>query len=151
MELTVKQQEARTSIQNLEDSLTGMWTEENDIFIGDSDFCPLKHHFTDGLYGREIFLKKDTIAIGKLHKKDSFVFIMSGEAKIVTENETKEVKGPCMFISEAGNKKAVHAVTDLVWIDVYHNETNTKDLHTIEDNVIAKNYIEYEEYKQLKN
>ena len=56
-----------------------------------------------------------------------------------------------MFISEAGNKKAVHAVTDLVWIDVYHIETNTKDLHTIEDNVIAKNYIEYEEYKQLKN
>ena len=88
MELTVKQQEARASIQNLEDSLTRMWTEENDIFIGDSDFCPLKHHFTDGLYGREIFLKKDTIAIGKLHKKDSFVFIMSGEAKIVTENGT---------------------------------------------------------------
>jgi hypothetical protein len=158
MELTVNQtklvvskQEARAAIQHLEDSLISMWTEENDIFIGDSDFCPLKHHFTDGLYGREIFLKKDTIAVGKLHKTDSFVFIMSGKAKIVTENGTKEVEGPCMFISEAGDKKAVHALTDVVWIDVYPNETNTKDLLVIEDNVIAKNYIEYEEYKQLKN
>jgi len=56
-----------------------------------------------------------------------------------------------MFISKAGNKKVVYAITDVIWIDVYSNEGNSEDLQIIENNVIAKNYLEYEEFKQLKN
>ena len=151
MELTKYKKKVRASIQQLEDSLITMQSQNDNIFVGDTENSPLTHHFTDGLYGREILLKKGTAAIGKLHKKDCFVFIMSGEVKVVTEDGNKEAKGPCMFISKAGNKKVVYAITDVIWIDVYSNEGNSEDLQIIENNVIAKNYLEYEEFKQLKN
>ena len=154
MKLTKYQEELRFSIQELENNLNSMHAEDNNIFTGDSEagekIACLKHHFADGLYGREILLKKDTAAIGKIHKKDCFLFIMSGEVVIVTEDGNKKIKGPCMFPSLAGTKKVAYALTDVVWIDVYANKENSVDLKVIEDNVIAKNYLEYEEYKQIK-
>ena len=63
------------------------------------------------------------------------------------------------MMSEGGTKRALYAVTDLVWTTIHHNPTNTQDLDKIEDIVIAKNYEEYEKFlsseksvvKKIKN
>jgi len=65
--------------------------------------CPLKHSFTPGIYVREIFLPKETMIVGKIHKHEHPNFLMSGEVLVVTEGGGKEyLKGPMSIISPAG-------------------------------------------------
>ncbi len=115
--------------------------------IGDSEVCPLKHSFTDGMYVREIFIPKGTMLTGKIHKHAHPNFLMSGIVDVVTEhNGVERIIAPKAMISEAGTKRALYAVTDLVWITVHLNIDNTKDLEALEKNVIAKDYKEYDKF-----
>lgn len=113
-------------------------------FIGDSEHCPLKHSFSDGLYVREIFIPKGTILVGKLHKHDHPNFLMQGEVSVLTEEGPKRIKAPCSMISPAGTKRIVYANEDTVWITVHLNPTNTHDLVQLEEEIIAKTYEELE-------
>ena len=79
---------------------------------------------------------------------------------VITEQNGEEmIEGPCFMMSEGGTKRALYAVTDLVWTTIHHNPTNTEDLEKIEDIVIAKNYDEYNKFlksessvvKKIKN
>ena len=74
--------------------------------VGDNNTCPLKHSFADGIYVREIFIPKDSIVVGKIHKHEHPNFLMSGTVKIVTEFEDELLTGPLSIISKAGTKRA---------------------------------------------
>lgn len=120
-------------------------------FNGDSDYCPLKHSFADGIYVREIFIPKGTILTGKIHKHSHPNFLLKGTVDVVTEGGGAErIIGPCSMISEAGTKRALHAITDLVWVTVHLNLTDTKDLSVIEKDVIAEDYNEYNKFVGMK-
>jgi len=54
------------------------------------------------------------------------------------------------MMSPPGTKRALEAVTDLVWITVHHNPTNTQDLEELEKIVIADSYDDYEVFVGLK-
>jgi len=120
-------------------------------FKGDSDYCPLKHSFADGIYVREIFIPAGTILTGKIHKHSHPNFLLKGIVDVVTEGAGLErIEGPRSIISEAGTKRALHAITDLVWVTVHLNLTNTEDLKEIEKDVIAENYKEYNRFIEFK-
>ena len=79
---------------------------------------------------------------------------------VITEQKGEEIiEGPCFMMSEGGTKRALYAVTDLVWTTIHHNPTNTEDLNVLEDMIIAKDYKEYEKFlsseqsvvKKIKN
>ena len=109
--------------------------------LGDSDLCPLKHNFADGVYVREIFIPKGMIVVGKIHKHSHPNFLMSGDVSVFTEQEgPKRIKAPCSMISPAGTKRVVFSHEDSVWITVH--VTNETDLDKIEQEVIAKTYKE---------
>lgn len=112
--------------------------------IGDSDRCPLAHRFTDGIYVREIMIPAGTPLVGKIHRHDHPNFLMSGTVRMITEDGPEEITGPKVMISKAGVKRALFAVTDLVWVTVHHNPTNTQDLKKIEKFVIADSYEEFD-------
>ncbi len=112
--------------------------------IGDSDRCPLTHRFTDGIYVREIMIPAGTPLVGKIHRHDHPNFLMSGTVRMITEDGPEEITGPKVMISKAGVKRALFAVTDLVWVTVHHNPTNTQDLKKIEKFVIADSYEEFD-------
>jgi len=121
-------------------------------YIGDSVMCPLKHSFSDGIYVREIFIPKRTILTGKIHKHRHPNFLMSGLVDVVTEDGGHErLSGPCSIMSPAGTKRALRAVTDLVWITVHHNPTNTQNLKVLEEIVIADTYKDYERFVESEN
>jgi len=137
----------REEIMSLERSIS----EQEDAFFGDSDICPLKHSFCDGVYVREIFIPRGIILTGKIHKHEHPNFLMSGTVEVITESGGKEtLTGPVAMISPSGTKRALHAVTDLVWITVHHNPTNTQDLNELEKIVIADSFDEYERFKTSK-
>ena len=120
----------------------------------------MKHYFSDGIYVREITIPAGMVIVGKIHKHRHPNFLLKGKVMVITEQKGEEmIEGPCFMMSEGGTKRALYAVTDLVWTTIHHNPTNTQDLNKIEDIVIAKNYDEYNNFlkseegvvKKIKN
>jgi hypothetical protein len=118
-----------------------------DGYTGDSERCPLKHYFTEGIYCRRIFIPEGEIIVGKIHKHAHPNILMSGTVEVITEQEGKEtLTGPLFMISEPGTKRALKALTDLDWITVHHNPSDTEDLEKLENIVIAEDYEAYENH-----
>lgn len=109
-------------------------------FIGDSEKCPLKHSFGDGVYVREIFIPKGTLIVGKIHKHSHPNFLMKGEVSVLTEEGPKRLKAPLSMISPAGTKRVVYAHEDTIWITIH--VTKKTNLNKIEKEIIAKTYAE---------
>lgn len=144
--VSVEKNSVRKSIMNFEEQIVA---QENS-FIGDSDLCPLKHTFSDGIYVREIFIPKGMYIVGKIHKHAHPNFLMSGEVDVVTKDGKETIIGPCSMISPAGTKRALYAKTDLVWITIHHNPTNTQDPEKLEKIVIADSFEEYDKFEKLQ-
>lgn len=104
---------------------------------------PLKHTFTTGIYSREIFLPKDSIVVGKIHRHDHLNFISRGRVTVLTKDGLQTIIGPCTMISSAGTKRAVYAHDDTVWTTIHANPDNETDLDRLEEFIIAKNYDEF--------
>lgn len=105
---------------------------------GDSPLLPLKHTFGDGIYVRDLFIPKGTLVVGKIHRKPTLNFLLSGEITVLTEDGVKRLKAPMYFIAPAGSKKVGYTHEDTVWINVH--ATKETDLEKIEEEVIAKSY-----------
>lgn len=86
-----------------------------------------KHHFTDGLYAREIFVPKDLCGTGKIHLFGHLTIIVSGEASVMTDEGMKRIKGPSIFTSPAGVKRAVYVHEDTHWITVHACNAKTHE------------------------
>lgn len=136
----------RSSIVDFENMLSSV----DGAFFGDSDICPLKHSFSDGIYVREIFIPAGTILVGKIHKHEHPNFLMSGTVDVVTEYGSERIEAPKSMISKSGTKRVVHAITDTVWITVHVNKDNTRDLNKLEEKIIAKSYDEYDKFISRK-
>ena len=125
--------------------------EIDGAFLGDNEVCPLKHTFADGIYVREIFIPKGMCIVGKIHKHSHPNFLMKGTVNVVTEFGSERIEAPCSMISKAGTKRALYAETDLIWVTVHSNVSNTQDIDKIEDFVIAESYGEYQKFIQYKD
>ena len=148
-ELSVKTKNQKQSISDFEKKLLSI-VDNKGIFAGDNKLCPLKHTFVHGVYVREMKAKKETIIVGKIHQYDHVTFLLSGKLLVATENGTEEFIGPCYFKSVAGLKRVGYVVEDVIWINIHPNPTDTEDLEILEEKLIAKNYLEYEQNKKLK-
>jgi hypothetical protein len=116
--------------------------------FGDSDLCPLTHTFVDGKYIRQMVIPKGTAIVGKIHKHDHPVFLISGSVIMYSEHGGKEhLSGPLCMESKAGVKRVILAMTDAVFITVHENADNGQDLKKIEEFVIAPSFEEYEAFK----
>lgn len=108
--------------------------------------CPLQHVFAPGAYARTIFIPAGSVIVGKIHKHQHLNILSQGEVQVLTESGGVEhLRGPLTMVSPAGTKRAVYALTDVVWTTIHL--TNETDLAKIEDETIAKTYEEYEQFK----
>lgn len=105
------------------------------------------HHFAKGVYGRELFIPKDTILTGKIHKYSQLNILSQGEISVLTEEGIKRVKAPFHIVSPPGTKRIAYAHEDCVWTTVHG--TFETDLEKIEDYLIAQSEDEYLEFKAL--
>tara|TARA_R100000935_G_scaffold58460_1_gene95692 strand:+ start:1949 stop:2401 length:453 start_codon:yes stop_codon:yes gene_type:complete len=149
MKKELKSSKHRKALVDLEKQLLSI-ADDKYIKTGDNDLFPLKHSFAHGIYVREMKMDKETFVIGKIHKHDHIWFLLSGYLIVATENGTEEYKAPCYVKAPAGSKRAIYAVEESIWVNVHTNPDNIQDLEVLEKEIIAKNYLEYEEFKQLK-
>lgn len=102
------------------------------------DPVDVSHHHAPGMYAREMIIPADTAIIGKIHRHSHINIISYGIIDVSTEFGLVRYQGPCTFVSEAGTKRCVHAITETMWTTIH--ATDTQDLDEIEKEVICDNY-----------
>jgi len=95
---------------------------------------PTKHHFADGMYCRELFRPKDTLIVGKVHRREHFYIVLSGEVTVVGDGKRERIKAPRILLSAPGTKRAVYAHEDSICITIHR--TDETDLDAIERELV---------------
>lgn len=137
----------RMQVEYLENLLLN--SDSPDIYKGNSDELPLKHLFSEGIYTREIFIKKGMFAIGKIHKHNHTFFLMKGKLLLFSEDGVKEIEAPYYGNATAGTKRVAIALEDTIFVNVHPNPDNIKEIEKLEDTFVVSSYKEYENYKLL--
>ena len=147
-EITKKEQklQRRGDIMDLQNHLMEFVDGEN-VVKGDTEVFPLKHTFTDGIYIRQMSMKKNSFVIGKIHRHNHVWFLLTGKIAVADENNTVEHIAPCYVEAPSGSKRMIYAQEDSIWVNVHANPTNTRDLEELEDLIIAKDYDEFNNEK----
>lgn len=104
--------------------------------------CPLTHLFAPGQYARTIFIPKQTLVVGKIHKHAHLNMLMSGKVIVATEEGPKTYEAPRVMVSKAGTKRVLFTYTDVIWTTVHL--TDKTDLDEIEEELIAKDYASFD-------
>ena len=98
--------------------------------------CPLKHHFSPGVYVREITMPAGSIILGHEHTTKHLNIISKG-ACVLADPETGEIVdivAPCTFESDAGVRKLLYIVEECVWSTVHVTEET--DIEKLEESLI---------------
>ena len=123
-----------------------------DVVVGNGneliypDMWEYKHSFANGVYIREMKMKKGQLGFSAIHKHSYGFFLLSGILASSKEEGVEEFIAPCYIISPQGAKRIVYAVEDCVITTVHANPTNTQDLKEIEKNNVVFSWEDYEEY-----
>lgn len=99
---------------------------------------PLKHHFSRGVYAREIFIPKGTMIVGKIHKHLNMNILSQGDVSVLSIDGMKRIKASSTFVASPGAKRVIYAHEDSVWTTIHG--TDETDLEKLEDEFIAKTY-----------
>lgn len=92
-----------------------------------------EHHFCPGVYARELVVPAGMLIVGKIHKHDHFIFVLSGKAEVASEFGKELVEAGHFSISKAGVKRVVLALEDTRFVTIHHNSEDSQDLSVIED------------------
>ena len=102
---------------------------------------PVKHHFAEGLYAREMFIPKGTVVTGHIHKRENMNIMSQGDLSVLTEDGIKRVKAPFTIVSPPGTKRIAYAHEDTIWTTIH--PTDERDIEKIEAHFIAKTEQEF--------
>ena len=141
----------KDKVKQIEDYFTSI-ADGVDVVVGDGneliypDMWEYKHSFANGVYIREMRMKKGQLGFSAIHKHSYGFFLLSGILASSKEEGVEEFIAPCYIISPQGAKRIVYAVEDCIITTVHANPTNTQDLKEIEKNNVVFSWEDYEEY-----
>lgn len=125
---------------------------ENVIARGEQLDIPIIQHFCAGVYLRRINIPAGAILTGNIHKYPCLSIVLSGEIEVVTEEGARRIKGPMIYESPAGIKRAMRALTDCSWVTVHANPNNLElDPEAMAEIYTVETYSELEAFQQLEN
>lgn len=112
----------------------------------DNEFATYRHSFAEGVYIREMHLKKGALLTGEIQNYEHAIFLMNGTIDLATDEGVMRVSAPFFCVAKAGTKRIGYAVTDVVWINVHPNPTNETDIKTIENKMVSHSFEEYDNF-----
>lgn len=90
--------------------------------------CPITNRFTKGLYAREMFIPKDTLLTGALHKTQHIFVISKGDISTwFPGGKVTRVQAPFTGITEPGSRRLGYAHEDTVWTTFHATEETDPD------------------------
>ena len=101
------------------------------------EILDLAHHFSDGLYAKEIPLKKGSFAVQHKHEYSHLSILAKGRVlvKIDESDDVEEFVAPACINIEAGKHHGIMALEDSVWFCIHATEET--DLDKIDEVLIA--------------
>tara|TARA_R100001463_G_scaffold85139_4_gene140030 strand:+ start:16326 stop:16778 length:453 start_codon:yes stop_codon:yes gene_type:complete len=139
----------RKEILNFQNNLMANADEVNIVTHQDSELFPLKHTFADGVYVRQMSMRKGSCVVGAIHKHLHVWFLLKGNIAVATEDDIEEYIAPCYVVATPGTKRVIYANEESIFVNIHKNPTNTQDIQQLEKDIVAKDFEDYEEY--IKN
>lgn len=98
---------------------------------------PLKHHFTPGLYVREIFMPKGAAVVSATHKTTHVFVIAKGSARVYEPGGgIQHLQAPYTGCTKPGTRRVISITEDCVWMTFHPNPENITDLDKLESLLI---------------
>lgn len=85
------------------------------------------HHFSDGIYARQMALPAGHFATTHAHEYDHLSILASGYAKVEVDGVFTEYRAPACINIAAGKHHQVIALTDIVWFCIHATEETDPD------------------------
>ena len=115
---------------------------------------PLKHTITDGVYVRQMTMKKGSFVLGAVHKRDHVWFLLTGYLVIKNEHGFEDYQAPCYVEAKSGAQRAILALEDSIFVTIHKNPDDIKDIEELERYNTCDTYEGYEKWimeNELKN
>ena len=111
----------------------------------------VEHHFSGGVYMRQIYMPRGDFIIGQQHKTKHLNVIQAGRAAVMMDGKLHMIQAPMIFESGAGVRKVLYILEDMIWSTVH--VTPTQDLVQLEAELIDKSpsFKAFEEMNQLQD
>lgn len=109
------------------------------------------HHFSKGVYARELHIPAGVTLVGEIHKFENLNILSKGTMIVTTEEGMREVSAPFTVVSPPGTKRAAHTLTECVWTTIHG--TDETDVGKIKEIFIAQSeddWLEFSNANQLK-
>lgn len=98
--------------------------------------CSVYHHFSPGLYIREVNLPAGIFAIGHHQKTRHLNIMLKGSVSILNnDGSVSKLEAPMIFTGEPG-RKCGYVHEDVVWLNVYPTEET--DIEKLEETYLDK-------------
>lgn len=101
--------------------------------------CPVTHHWTPGLYRREIFMPAGSWVTSKIHRTEHPYFVLKGRVQVSIDGEVQEIVAPYMGVTKAGTRRLLKILEDTVWVTCHpinEAEFEARDVDAIETRII---------------
>jgi len=142
---TIKRRENIMAVQHKIDELVSSGTLPSGI-----EERKLTHHFTEidnehgcCLYGREMFMPKGTLVVGKIHKRQGLNFLLKGKIYVATEFGKQWYTAPCIIKGEANVKRVVFASEDSIFVNVHLTKySGEENLDKVEQDLVTVDYAD---------
>jgi hypothetical protein len=101
------------------------------------------HHFSPGIYAREMRIKKGTLITGKIHKTEHLC-ILNGDIEIASQDGKGRFTGYLTFLSKPGVKRIGFAHEDTVFTTIHAIEGT--DITALEEELAVDTFEQYEQF-----
>ena len=126
----------RSDILALEETMKSMQGYDHE----GKTLCKITHYFAPGVYAREMWMPKDCLITGKIHKTEHLNIISQGRVSVSNKGKSVTMEAPTTFVSPVGTKRAIYAHEDSTWTTIH--ATDLKDINEIEAEIIAETFEE---------
>lgn len=114
------------SVSNLANQIMGRFDVDPEV----------KHHFSSGVYAKQMRFPKGYTALSHKHNYDHLSILSSGAVVVQTDNYAKTYHAPACITIEAGTNHAITALEDAVWFCIH--ATDVTDENEVDAVLIAK-------------
>lgn len=97
----------------------------------------IEHHFSAGVYAKEIRMPADYLLLHHKHKFDHLSILASGSIELIVDGERKVIHAPACLTIDANAHHGLKSLTEVVWYCIH--ATDCTDIDKIDEVVTVKN------------
>jgi quercetin dioxygenase-like cupin family protein len=96
----------------------------------------IKHHFSSGLYAKQMYLPKDYFAVSHEHNYDHLSILAKGKVIVETDESKTTYTAPVCIEIKKGLHHSITALEDAVWFCIHATEET--DVDKVDEVLIMK-------------